>query len=237
MDVPASSRKRCRLEHPLNIAEIDQTNSQALHSVFDFRRSEGNQFGCARFGKRAARGLQFGAGIAGMAHQFGDSGPYGSEEFAQRSHVQESGVDQAAKGVGEDDAGRAQSLSEWPGQGSHAIRYDGAVPFGQEGPARPPKQRQRRLEIFGGTADAAYAKLARDLDHQGRDLRQHVHVEVAVEVRRGHTGVKDLDNLSAKFGANVFQTYAPPEERDAQAYGVQVELAALVDKRGDQGGV
>lgn len=205
--------------------------------MFDFRRSEGNQFRCARVRKIPAKRLQFGAGIAGMAHQFGDAGPYGREEFAQRPHVQESGVGQAAKCVGADEAGRAQLLSEWLGQGSHTIRYDGAVPSGQGGAARPPKQRQGGLEIFGGTADAPYAKLARDLDDKGRNLRQDVDVEVAVEVRRSHTRVKDLDNLSAKFGANVFQPYAPPEESDAKVYGVQAELATLVDKRGDKGGV
>jgi hypothetical protein len=35
----------------------------------------------------------------------------------------------------------------------------------------------------------------------------------------------------------VFQPYAPQEESDAKAYGVQVELATLVDKRGDKSGV
>ena len=71
----------------------------------------------------------------------------------------------------------------------------------------PPKQRQRGLEIFGGTADAAYAKLARDLHHQGRDLRQDVHVEVTVEVSGTH-GIKNLDNLSSKFGANAWTNTA-----------------------------
>ena len=222
---------------PLNVAEIYQTNSQALHSVFDFRRGEGNQFGCARFGKRAAKRLQFGAGIAGMAHQFGDSGLYGSEEFAQRPHVQESGVGQAAKCVGADEAGRAQLLSEWPGQGSHSVRYGGAVPFGQEGAAMPQSrgsevsrfsagQRMRRMQNSRAISITRGAMWGRTCTWRWPSRCVGVTPASKILITWARSSARMCSSGMRR------QRSAMPE-----AHGTQVELAALVDQRGDQGGV
>src|SRR5260370_34492502 len=87
--------------------------------------------------------------------------------------------------------------------------------------------------MFCRTSHIANAKFACKGDHDGIKLRENVYVQVAIQMSRGDTCAKNLEDLGAKFRVNLLHCYSPRQNSEPDTGRAEVQLATIVHEGWD----